>query len=67
MGANKFAHQYITVVHKFIHERNDLCDFLLVQVNTQPHTPKKTIDYFNKEGVNLLPWLPFYGVPLVYA
>ena len=41
---------YIAVVHKFIHERNDLCDFLLVQDNARSHAPKKTIDYFNEEG-----------------
>ena len=50
---------YIAVIHEFIHERNDLCDFLLVQDNARFHTPKKTIGYFNEEEVYLLPWAPF--------
>ena len=55
---------YIAVIHKFIHERNDLCDFLLVQDNARSHTPKKTTDYFNEEGVNLLPW-PLFSPDLI--
>ena len=36
-----------------------VCDFLFVQNNARPHTPKKTNDYFNEEEINLLPWPPF--------
>ena len=54
---------YIVVVHKFIHERNDLCDFLFVQDHARPHKYKNTTDYFNEKGVNLLPW-PFYSTDL---
>ena len=50
---------YISVVHKFMNERNDLCDFLIVQDNARPHTSMKTTDYFKEEAVNLLPWPPY--------